>query len=138
MNFQEPFIVYTAATNLEANTIVAILNANGIPAHAVEDQSGASLWGGGTISQYHQPNVWVDKSTAQRAAQLILRFEESKRDRDNPGVSTGEIPVKCEACGKTTIFPDALHGTTQECSHCQAYVDVGEFAWDEDSAESDE
>jgi len=138
MEFKEPFLAYTAATNLEAHMLVAMLTANGIPAHAVEDQSGVSLWAFGTISQFHKPNVWIDKSTTEMAAQLIRQFEESKQKRDNPGVSTGEIHVECEECGKTTIFPDTLDGTTQDCSHCHAYVDVGELAWDEDVDELDD
>ena len=118
--------------------LVAMLVANGIPAHAVEDQSGVSLWQFGTISQFHKPNVWIDKPTMEKAAELIRQFEEGRQKRDNPGVSTGEIRVEYEECGKITIFPDALDGTTQECSHCHAYVDVGELAWDEDVDEFDD
>jgi hypothetical protein len=132
MEFKEPTLVYTAATNVEAHLVVEMLRTNGIPAYAVEDQSGVSLWAFGTISQFHQPNVWVDKPTAERAAELIVLFEERKREREYPNTGSGEIHVVCEGCGKTTIFPDTLDGTTQDCSHCQAYVDVGELPWEED------
>ncbi len=50
MDFKQPVVVYTAATNMEAHLILQMLHANGIPAHAVEDQSGVSLWGAGTIT----------------------------------------------------------------------------------------
>jgi hypothetical protein len=52
----------------------------------------------GTISQFHKPNVWVEQSTAETAGQLILRFEERKRERENPGTSTREVQVQCEEC----------------------------------------
>lgn len=132
MDFKHPVVVYTAATNVEAHLIVDMLHAKGVPAHAVEDQSGLSLWAFGTISQFHKPNIWVEKSSAQEAAQLIQAFEKNRQDRENPRHSDGEVQAVCEDCGKTSVFPDSLNGTTQECSHCHAYVDVGDLPWDDD------
>lgn len=109
--------------------VVKLLMTNDIAAHVEEDQSGVSLWAFGTLSQFHQPNVWVDKSTAESAAQIIHQFEVNKRERENPGSGTSEIAVVCDECGKTTLFPNTLDGTTQDCSHCDAYVDVGELPW---------
>lgn len=138
MDFKKPVIVYTAATNVEAHVIVDMLHANGLPAQAVEDQSGVSLWAFGTISQFHKPNVWVDESTAEEAAKLIRAFEENRRQRNEPRNGSGDIQVRCEDCGRTTTFPNSLKGTTQECSHCQAYLDVGDLPWDDDFGASDE
>ena len=132
MNFPKPVIVYTAATNIEAHMIVDMLQSNGVPAQAVEDQSGASLWAFGAISQFHKPNIWVDESTIKKAADLIQGFEEKRRARNKPVEDSGEVQAVCEDCGKTTVFPAALDGTTQECRHCHALVDVGEFSWDDD------
>ena len=137
MDLKEPCAVYTAATNLEACLIAEMLNANGIVAFADEDQSGVSLWAFGTISQFHKPQVWVEKMASDEAAQLILGFEEQKRQRQDAGDGDGQIEVVCEECGKTTFFSSALNGTTQECSHCHAFVDVGEFEWDDDFGEAD-
>jgi hypothetical protein len=135
MELKEPFAVYTAATNLEAHMIVDMLKANGIAAFADEDQSGVSLWAFGTISQFHKPRVWIEKSACTEAARLILDFEERKRQRQNPDDRADAIKVECEECGKTSTFPGSLNGTTQECSHCGAFVDVGEFRWDDDLGE---
>jgi Putative prokaryotic signal transducing protein len=132
MDFKKPVIVYTAATNLDAHLIVDLLDANGVPARAVEDQSGVSLWMFGTISQFHKPNIWVDESTAVRAAALIQGFEEKRRERNAPHQGSGEVDAVCEDCGKTTSFPKSLDGAIQECSHCHAYVDVGDLPWDDD------
>jgi len=133
MELTEPVVIYTATTNLEAHVIANMLLSNGIAAHAIEDQSGVSLWSFGTIGQFHQPNIYVSKSEAERAAHLLLEYEKDKREHDNLEVSgTGEINVICEECSKTTIFPKSLDGTTQDCSHCQAYVDVGDLPWEED------
>jgi hypothetical protein len=138
MEFKEPFKIYTAASNMEAHMIVSILNSEGVAAFADEDQSVVSLWAFGTIRQFHQPNVWIDKSNVQKAAELIRHFEEQKRNRENADSSGNELQVECEACGKMSTFPSSLDGTTQECSHCGAYIDVGELDWDEDFGEPEE
>ena len=83
------------------------------------------------MSQIHQPNVFVDKSATEEAAKIILQFEDTRRLRRQATASAPEIPARCEACGQTTTFAAALDGTTQECPHCRAYVDVGGTSWDE-------
>jgi hypothetical protein len=133
MNFKEPIVVYTAANNLEAHEVVEILLSEGIDAYAVEDQSGVSLWAFGTISQFHQPNVFVDKPSAERAASIIVKFEEARRQRQQPISGATEIYSICEACGKSSAYPMSLNGTTQECPHCRGYVDVGDASWGEEA-----
>lgn len=138
MNLKDPIAVYTAATNLEAHVIVNMLNDNGVPAFAVEDQSGASLWMFGTISQFHDPKVWIDKSSALEAGQLIHGFEKRKNERRNLSIRTQGLPVLCEACGKTATFPDTFDGTVQRCPECHTYIDVGDVSLDQDFGEFDE
>lgn len=135
MDFQHPTVAYEAATNLEAHVIVEMLLANGIEALAVEDQSGVSLWSFGTISQFHKPKIWIEKENLTAVAQLIQEFEESKRQRNQPIEEPGDLEVVCEECGKATLFPAKLEGTLQECTHCDAYVDVGDLPWEDDFGE---
>ena len=132
MNFEDPTIVFTAATNVEAQLVAELLRANGIEAMAVEDQSGVSLWAFGTISQFHKPNVYVDKRNGAAAAELVREFEATKRERQTPAdEDPDKIAVTCEDCGKTSLFPGKLNGTTQECPRCRAFLYVGDFPWDE-------
>ncbi|MDO8943632.1 MAG: DUF2007 domain-containing protein [Desulfobacterales bacterium] len=132
MEFQDPLKIYTAASNIEAHMIVDVLEANGIAAFADEDQTGVSVWAFGTISQFHLPNIWIDRSTAAAAAEVIRDFEERKRRRENSEVGSSQIVMTCEKCGKVSSFPNNQNGTVQECSHCHAYLDVGELEWSED------
>lgn len=132
MQFKDPFKVYTAAGNLECHVIVEMLAANGIPAFAETDDSGASLWSFGIITQFHQPNVWIERSSADEAREWIRRFEETKRERDNPDASGTAIEVECDECGTKTAFPQSLKGTTQNCPECGAFLDVGPVDWDEE------
>ena len=80
--FQNPVVVYTAASNLQAHLIVQMLIENDVEAKAIEDQSGVSLWAMGTITQFHQPQIWVEQSTAKTAASLILNFEQKTQSRN--------------------------------------------------------
>ena len=138
MDFKQPVAVYTAATNLDAHLIVVMLDSKGIAAYAVEDNSGVSLWAFGTISQFHRPKIMVEKSDLEKAAELIEIFEKENQQRREQAQATGEIEAVCEECGKPSSFPTSLDGTTQECPHCHAYLDVGEFSWDVDVGEPEE
>lgn len=130
--FEKPVVAYTAATNLDAHVIVRMLEANGVPAFVIEDQSGVSLWMLGTISQFHQPRIWVEEALAEQAKELIRAFEEKNVTRSHREGSGGSLATECEQCGHTTVFPDSMNGTTQDCGHCGGFVDVGESTPDED------
>lgn len=138
MDFSEPHKVYTAESNVEAHLIVNMLVSNGIEALVDEDQSGVNFWFGGRIGQYYLPNIWVEKSTSQEAAQLIRDFEQKKLAQNKLEESEGSLAVECEECGKQSEFAQSLNGTTQECPHCYAYLDVGELDWDEDFGEPED
>jgi len=138
MDFKEPTVVYIPSNNMEAHLVVDLLMSQGIPAMAVEDQSGASLWAFGTISQFHKPKVWVDASTAEAARALIVGYEQELQQRRLPASGPALIYVVCEECGKTTLFPESQNGTLQECPECYAYVDVGSLDWEEDFGQPEE
>lgn len=131
MDFDHPVAIYTAANNIEAHLVVDLLQSHGINAYAVEDQSGVSLYAFGTL-QFHQPQVWIDELDQQQAAELIADYEEKNKARNEVESKSQDILVVCEECGKTTTFAASLDGTTQECSHCRAYVDVGDLPWEEE------
>ncbi len=134
MDLQNPFKVYTAASNLECHMIVEMLAANGIPALAETDDSGVSFWSFGIINQFHQPNVWIESSSADQARELIRQFEETKRIRNQPLRGQFSLEVECEECGVISFFPQILKGTTQNCPECDAFVDVGPLEWDEEDS----
>ena len=132
MDFKEPLKVYTAESNVEAQMIVTMLESHGIAAFAEEDQSGVSLWSFGRISQFHQPNVWIEKAMAAAAVEHIRQFEQTKRERANPSSDGPQIEVECEECGKSAMYAEILRGSVQECPHCSEYVDIGELDWEDD------
>jgi hypothetical protein len=138
MDFAEPVMIYTAASNIEAHTIAEMLVSMEIPALAVDDQSSVSLLPFGKISQFHQPTVFVDKSDAERAVSAIRQFEEWRRNRDLNGSDARQIVAVCEDCGESSFFPESFNGTVQECPHCDGYLDVGDIPWDVDVGEPED
>ena len=134
MGITRPVSVYNAENNLEAEMICTYLGQNGIEAYPTLDESLAGYWMFGTLPEIHKPQVWVDQSSVEAARPLLIQYENDvvrRRARSNES-DNGTIGVVCEECGKTTTFPAAKLGTVQDCSHCSAYVDVGDeepFDW---------
>lgn len=136
MDLKKPVVVYVAGSNLESHLIVTMLVNHGIPAYAVEDQSGASLWMFGTISQFHKPKIYVEDTDVEQATAMIEQYEETERERRAVQGSDLSIEVVCEECGKTSRFSDSQRGTVQDCPHCGEYIDVEPPAWSEEAESS--
>ena len=128
----DPVLAYTAEGNLEAHTIVAWLESNGVHAYAVEDNSGVSLFAFGTISQFHQPQIFVDRPDSDRAAELLQQYEQQRERPQKDDDGAEPIDSECEECGTTSEFPASQDGTTQNCPKCDAFIDVGAIDWPED------
>jgi ribosomal protein S27E len=128
MAITNPVAVYNAENNVEAELICTYLDQNGIEAHPTLDDSLAGYWLFGTLPEIHKPQVWIDQSNVEAAKPLLEEYERQavrrRSTRDEP--HTGTIEVLCEECEKTTIFPASKKGTVQDCSHCGAFVDVGD------------
>ncbi|WP_302120173.1 putative signal transducing protein [Allorhodopirellula heiligendammensis] len=132
MQLNQPVVVYTANSNLEAQSVVTWIESHGIPAHAVEDNSGVSTFAFGTISQFHQPQVFVDQKDLAAATELLRQFEQQRDQRLRDQADAPKISSQCEQCGATSDFPASQDGTTQSCPKCHAFMDVGTFDWPED------
>lgn len=134
MALEDSITAYIAESNMEALMAKHHLEAAGIEAHVSEDNSIAGTLIAGRMSNFHKPEVWVSRADSQRAAELLAEFEEQKRARDPKRVEdepkTAE--ANCERCEKPSTFAGSLNGTIQNCPHCGAFVDVGEYEWPED------
>lgn len=83
------------------------------------------------------PQKSVGRRIVEKLAYVILMFVTVKRlmrrladPFERPQPDRPSLPVDCEACGSTSVFPAELDGTTQKCAQCGAYVAVGD--WDLD------
>ena len=129
MNFKKPIVAYTANGNLEVHSVVTWLESNGVPAYAVEDLSGLSLFQFGTISQFHKPQVFIEEYDSERAIGLLLQFEKQRDLRRKELEDAPPITAECEECGSSSEFPASQDGTTQNCPKCYAFMDVGTIEW---------
>jgi hypothetical protein len=132
-----PVAVYNAENNIEAQLLCAYFDQHGIEAYPMMDESLAGFWSFGILPEIHKPQVWVDKSNVDAAQPLLVEYERERLRRrsthlNDQDLAASSIDVVCEECGKTTSFPASKNGTTQDCSHCGAFVDVGDeepFDW---------
>lgn len=129
MPLNDPISAYNAKNNVEALLVQQYLESGGVEAFFAED-NGAT----GFLPEIHKPQVWISRADADRAAKLLAQYEQDAADRDatRPRDELESIDALCEECGKTSSFPGSLQGTVQNCPHCLAYIDVGEFDWPDD------
>ena len=135
MAIAKPIAVYNAESNVEAQMLCAYFDQNGIEAYPTMDESLAGFWTFGVLPGIHKPQVWVDQSSVEAAQPLLVEYERERRRRQTTSdehiqTVSDTIAAVCEDCGKTTVFPASKNGTTQDCSHCGAYVDVGDDGCD--------
>jgi hypothetical protein len=107
-----------------------MLQAAGIEAAVTEEGTLVTVYHGGAMPGIHKPQVWVSRSDAERARQLLINYDRELVQRrraafqePEPGqmIATG----LCEQCGQRTPFSLMLVGSVQVCAGCGAYVDVG-------------
>lgn len=139
MELQDPVVLYTAASNIEAHEIADMLQMQGIPAHVVEDNSPQSMWLGGLNTAIHKPRVWVSQADKEVALNHMREYDARLRLRDSANRARVDplqtvVFSTCDRCGQEVEFPVAQSGTVQSCPHCASYMDVDpdpEFSdWD--------
>jgi hypothetical protein len=135
MALRNPIAVYNASSNFQVHVICEMLLNAGIDAAVVEDVSMVGAWMFGLLPEIHKPQVWTEKSDVDRAKPLLEEFERREGER-RLGVDIGPfINVTCEECRRSSLFPSSRRGSVETCSHCGAYVDVGDECeiegWDE-------
>jgi hypothetical protein len=143
MALHDPFAAYNAGSNLEAHLVCHLLIEAGIEAVVIEDVSQVGVWLGGTISEIHKPQVWIERENIERARPVLTEYDRRSAQRrlakGTPTADGNPISVICEKCGQQADFPKAQNGTVQICPHCRAYVDVGDDpgieGWEDDSVE---
>jgi hypothetical protein len=137
MELRDPVAAHTASSNVEAQLVCELLVQAGVAATVVEDVSTAGLWVGGTVSEIHRPQVWIERADSEADRKLLSDYEErqrQRRDRQQSSDFGEKVTAVCEECGRAAEFAAAQRGSIQDCPHCGAYMDVGEIdmeGWDD-------
>ena len=145
MAITKPICAYIAESNDEAWIVKTFLENHGVPAHYTADLTDSLAWELGTAAQIYKREVWISESDQARAAELLRDYEADRKSRkaefaanQRDAIVVGTTDVQCDNCGKTSTFPSGLRGSVQACSHCGAYLDVGEVDWPYDDTFGEE
>ena len=103
MALHDPIAIFIASSNFEAHEVRLYLSQHGVEAHVVEDASGVGLWLGGTISGIHTPRVWVNRSEAERAVEMI-QMSPWAEERGSTQLERQGVDNQCLSCGAE--FPE--------------------------------
>ena len=135
MALRDPFAAYNAANTIEAHLVSNRLNDAGIEAFVIDDVSQAGVEWVGLLSEIRKPQVWIERTDAERAKPILDEYEQRAAERRKTESDGVPIEVTCGECGKASEFPATQKGSVQSCPHCAAYVDVGDEipfeGWDE-------
>jgi hypothetical protein len=142
MGLRDPIPAYNASNNAEAQLLAVMLNDAGVAAFAIDDVSQVGYWMFGVLPEIHKPQVWIERDSIDRAKPILEEYERQlaeRREKERNAASDEPIDVICEECGEHSQFPGSQNGTTQNCPHCGAYVDVGQpveiEGWNESPSE---
>lgn len=111
MKLTDPIAAYNAESNMDAILAQRYLEAEGVQAFAVEDNSLVGHWMFGNLPEIHKPQVWVNRCDAERAGRLLDEFERRRIERDakRKASEPKTIEVHCEDCGKLSPFAGSLN-----------------------------
>ncbi len=120
---EEPVCIRRTATAEEADLIVAWLDDHGINATVLGHDSPGPLAFG--VTDDEGIGIYVSGSeTADRAKGLLADHDAQHIKGRSTAPDTHQVRVKCEECGRVSMFASDLAGTVQDCAKCGAYVDV--------------
>lgn len=136
--FRDPRCVFVADTLGLAESTVLRLGHDGIRAEVMKDLppvlAEITLPIAASTSPMRGYEVWVsDPADTDRALEVLDAIDAVRHERAD---KTGLMIFNCDECGQQLAFPADQEGTVQECTHCNAYVDVPDSkTLDEDDAD---
>ncbi|MBA4064556.1 MAG: hypothetical protein C0501_12760 [Isosphaera sp.] len=127
-----PLTVFVAENAQVADAVIGLLAGAGIPADAVVPPAEASsdpLTGASEVVwRRNEFEVRVrDGAQAGAAKELLdgaLAAAAVRAVRERRAGRTGTVAAVCEECGAASEWAAAEMGTTQDCPHCGAYMDI--------------
>lgn len=124
---RDPRVVFVATDLRAAGVAAAWFGEKGFPCEVVAPEHPAEPPDGIGLTAAPAPGVEVrvlDVDQAQKAKDAIADALAVRELFERRAARTGTTTATCEECGKTSEWPAADMGTTQECPHCFQYMDV--------------
>ncbi|MBX9584353.1 MAG: hypothetical protein K2X87_28980 [Gemmataceae bacterium] len=128
---RDPRCVFPAANLASANAVADLLGRKGFPCEVVPPPMVPPAGDALGLTEGPPPVVEVrvlDIDQAAPARELIEAEREAVREVQDRlarrAARTGTVAATCEECGKASDWPAAQAGTTEDCPHCGAFMDV--------------
>jgi hypothetical protein len=128
---RDPRVVFVAGDLRAAEEVGAWLGTKGFPCEVVPPEHPYEPPDGIGLAAHAPPGIEVrvlDVDQAQKARDAIdeqREVNQAIRARmERRATRTGTVAATCDECGKTSEWPAADMGTTQDCPHCGAYLDI--------------
>lgn len=128
---RDPRCVHVAPDLRSADLIAAWLGEKGFKCETVPPENPAAPPDGIGLTEHAPPGVEIrviDVDEAGKARDLIAdQIEAVKAIRsmqERRAALGGTVTAVCEECGKSSEWPAADMGTTQDCPHCMKYMDI--------------
>ena len=120
---QEPVCIRHANTIEEAEVIVGWLEDHGIQAQ-IPDRDNPNVFAFG-VTDVEGVEIFVaDEETAERARTLLIEHDKEHDQAANQDAAANAIEVTCSECSRVTSFQPDKAGSVQQCTGCNAYLDV--------------
>lgn len=130
MALTDPIAAYNAANPYDATLLCQALEAEGVEAYVIDDETQAGVWLGGLVPEPNKTQIWIGRADAERARVFFEEYERRASELVQADLPTPAgapvIDVICDGCGKISQFSANLRGSVQTCESCGAYLDVGE------------
>lgn len=128
---RDPRCVHVAPDLRTADLLATWLGEKGFKCEVVVPENPAAPPDGIGLTEHAAPGVEVrviDVDEAARAVEMIEEQREALKEirsrQERRAARTGTVTAVCEECGKSSEWPAADMGSTQECPHCARYMDV--------------
>jgi rubrerythrin len=126
-----PDAVFVADTVQVAEAVIKLLAANEIAAEVFTDPTrtvSEAVTGVTEVNAGEQFEVRVtDPNNAKKARELLTSAERAaivRSVQEKRLQRTGTVSVTCDECGKPSEWLAEAMGTTENCPHCGAYLDI--------------
>lgn len=128
---RHPLCVHVVEDLRVAALLADWLTDKGYPAQVVTPNPAAEAGDSLGLSEPTHPGIEirvVNPDHAAPARQMIAdQMEEVtalKKQKEKRAARTGTVAAVCDECGKSSEWPAAAMGTTENCPHCTQYMDI--------------
>ncbi len=128
---RHPQTVLVAEEFSTANALAEWLTEKGFPAEVVRPSAAATVGDSLGFSPEVGAGIEVRVLSVEHVEPAKQAIEEQKAAiaeiravAEKRAARTGTVEAACEECGKSSTWPAGQMGTTPDCPHCGAYMDI--------------